>query len=331
MAKKAEKAASAKTFILNDETQVNSYGFRIPNSGIDLSRFDENPVMLAMHYDSIWNVIGRWVNLRVEGSLLLADAEFDIEDPVSEVIAGKVERGFIKACSMGVLFAHDNLTKAVDEKWDLGKCELMEASIVAIPSNANAVRLFAATGELMEEEAIKLCLNATILKQTKINQINNQMEKFKLNAVVLMALSVMGLKNPESESEINASIEALADAHKSAVAELAVEKKAREALQAQLGAQKKAQAEALVDGAVAEGKITADLKASFVEMAENSYEMASKVIGGMAGKASLAGKVNNQGADASEVKSMEEFQKLTTEKQLAFKANDPDGYAALFA
>lgn len=328
MAKKTEKPI---TFILNDETKVNSYGFRIPNAGIDLSRFEENPVMLAMHYDSIWNVIGRWVNLRIEGHLLLADAEFDVDDPNSEVIAGKVKRGFINACSMGVLFVHDNLMKAVDEKWDLEKCELMEASIVAVPSNANAVRLFAATGELMEEEAIKLCLNATILKQTKINQINNQMEKFKLSGIALLALSVMGLKNPENESEINASIEALDGAHKKAVADLAAETTAKEALQAQLDAQKKNQAETLVQGAIDEGKITADLKASFVTMAENDYEATAKAIGGMQGKASLAGRVNNSGAGASEVKTLDEFQKLTIEKQLAFKSENPEVYAAWFA
>lgn len=157
------------------------------------------------------------------------------------------------------------------------------------------------------------------------------MEKFKLNAMVLMALTAFGLKNPESEADVNTAIEALDSAHKKAVADLAVEKTARKELQTQLDAQKKTQAETLVQGAIDDGKITADLKASWLGVAESNYEMATKTIGAMPGKASLAGKVNNSGAGASEVKTMDEFQKLPVEKQLAFKSENPEGYAALFA
>lgn len=55
-----------KTFILHDET-VNTQGFRMLTSGADLSVFENNPVMLLNHDD--WNMpIGRWENIRVEGT-----------------------------------------------------------------------------------------------------------------------------------------------------------------------------------------------------------------------------------------------------------------------
>ena len=48
-------------------------------SGADLSVFENNPVMLLNHDD--WELpIGRWENIRIEGTLILADAVFDEDD-----------------------------------------------------------------------------------------------------------------------------------------------------------------------------------------------------------------------------------------------------------
>ena len=149
------------TWILNDETKANVYGFRVRNAGIDLERFRANPVMLAMHRD--WDldaIIGRWTNIRIEGNLLLADDEFDMEDEKAKALAGKAERGFLKAVSMGFLWAEEYMEKALDGVFDLVQSELIEASLVTIPGNANAVRLYAAPGQLMEDKEIKLSLSS---------------------------------------------------------------------------------------------------------------------------------------------------------------------------
>lgn len=88
-----------KTFILHDET-VNTQGFRMLTSGADLSVFKNNPVMLLNHDD--WDLpIGRWENIRVEGTQILADAVFDEDDERAVAVMGKVERGFLKAASIG--------------------------------------------------------------------------------------------------------------------------------------------------------------------------------------------------------------------------------------
>ena len=88
-----------KTFILHDET-VNTQGFRMLTSGADLSVFKNNPVMLLNHDD--WDPpIGRWENIRVEGTQILADAVFDEDDERAVAVMGKVERGFLKAASIG--------------------------------------------------------------------------------------------------------------------------------------------------------------------------------------------------------------------------------------
>ena len=88
------------TFLLSDES-TNSYGFKVITAGIDTTQFKRNPVMLFMH-DRSTQVIGRWENVRTENDKLYADAVFDEADPEAKKIAGKVERGFIKAASIGI-------------------------------------------------------------------------------------------------------------------------------------------------------------------------------------------------------------------------------------
>lgn len=306
-----------KTFVLNDETQVNSYGFRIPNKGIDLARFEANPVVLDQHINSTSTVIGKWVNIRTKGSQLLADLEFDIEDESALKIKGKVDRGYINGVSMGVSFNRDNMKLAPDGKYDLVKSEIFEASIVAIPSNSKALKLYAETGELLTESEVKLSMQ-TIEKSS--NADKSKMEKLVLTVA---ALSALGLQNADNATEVSSSIEKLK-------AQLDSEKSQREALQLKMTEQVKTQANALVDTAIASGKLSATVKDKFVEMATNNYALAAEVIAAMPEKTSLAATVIG-GKNASEIKTADDFEKLSHADQLAFRDNNPEAYKKLFA
>jgi HK97 family phage prohead protease len=301
------------TFVLNDETKVNSYRFRVKNAGLDLDRFTENPVMLINHNNNVFAVIGRWENVRIEGSLLLADADFDEEDEQLKGIIGKVKRGYIKGCSIGFMPGSDAFEMGADEIWDCLKGELMEATICAIPSNSGAVRLYAEPGKLMPEGEIKLCLQAidkdvstTINKQTSTTTM-----EIKLTPGALVALK---LENTENSAEVSKAIEKLA-------AENSTLKGTNKTLTDQVEAQAKLQAKALVEPAILAGKITADQKEHFTQLAASNYA-----------KVSLSNQVNNpSGASENDPKTMDDFMKLPLEKQLSFKAANPEGYQKLFA
>ncbi len=62
-------------FTVSDET-LNSYGSVVLTSGINIARFQRNPIMLHMH-DRDKGVIGRWENITKEGDKLTAEAVFD--------------------------------------------------------------------------------------------------------------------------------------------------------------------------------------------------------------------------------------------------------------
>lgn len=324
------------TFVLTDSNTLNSYRFRVRTEGISLARFRNNPVMLDGHWNSTRSVLGRWDNIRVEGVELKADSVFDEQDPDAAKVKGKVDRGFLKGVSIGITFNRDDMQLQPDGSYLLTKCELLEASIVAIPSNANAIRLYAAdTMQLMTDEEVKLCLvredtnqglgdnpkTAVEIERKNLNQPNN-MKKIVLS---LAALTALGLANTEDDAQLAAGIENLVrerDGLKLKVKELA-----DKALEAAEG-----RAKGLVAQAKDDGRITADEVADYEKLAISNYDLAAKVLAKLPGKKSLATMVTgNGGAPVGEVKTMDDFEKLSLEKQLAFKNENPEAYAALFA
>lgn len=127
-------------FILNDENKRNSYGFKIKTEGISLERFEGNPIMLDGHNISNLSAIGKWINIKKENGLLTADTSFDLKDENAKKIAEKVEGGFIKGASMGISFSKKDFSYENGELV-LNHCEIYEASIVAVPSNANCTKM----------------------------------------------------------------------------------------------------------------------------------------------------------------------------------------------
>lgn len=133
------------TIVLCDSNSVNSYGFRTMVGGIRLERFKANPVMLYQHDTE--RILGHWENIRVEDGKLMADPAFDTEDEEMKPIIGKIERGHLKGCSVGMRVLRMESIPGADApgtgEMVAVESELMEASIVTIPSDANALVLYA--------------------------------------------------------------------------------------------------------------------------------------------------------------------------------------------
>ncbi len=307
-----------KIFVLNDERQTNSYGFRILTSGISLARFEKNPIMLDSHINSNSNVIGKWEDTKKDKHLLTASPVFDTDDEKAKTIAGKVERDFIKSCSMGIMFSEKDLVYQ-DGELVLKECELYETSIVAVPSNANAIRLYVKeTGELMSDEQVQsLCLS---LQDNQANNHKNKNMKVKLSLAAAKALNLGDTTEIESDA-LNAKIEALELARKTAADELSKikakdEQKALEAI------------ELKVSDAIKAGKITADQKDEFVNLGVANPTLLDTTLSAIPAKKNFGKSVDN--GEPQEVKTREDFQKLSLEEQLAFKAEHPSEYVKLF-
>lgn len=143
------------TFIVSDES-VNVYDTIVKTKGIDTQEFLRNPVMYFNH-NRDKGVIGRWENLRIDGTTLLADAVFDTKNELGATVARQVEEGFLRSASVGLEAIE---TEFIDGVQVITRCKLREISVVDIPANTNAVKLSMPKNKI-------ITLNAPIYKDLR--------------------------------------------------------------------------------------------------------------------------------------------------------------------
>lgn len=276
-------------FVINDETKKNSHGFYLVNAGGRFERFNDNPVMLNCH--DLKEVLGKWLNLRTNGNLLIADPEFDEGDPDAMKIKGKVDRGYLRGASPGIIILsaewREN-TVTHEQEIYVTDWELFESSVVSVPSNAGALTLkvYDANHQIVEdgnvrchvENIIKLGLSA---KETKT--IITMNEEIKLSAEALVALGITGKVTPEVIS--TAALNLKVRAEKAEKELLLMQEKAEE--------ERKKRAEELVRMSIQEGRITADKKEAFIRLALADYETAKTTLEAIPAKQSLSAQIQS--------------------------------------
>jgi len=232
-----------KIFVLSDGASTNSKGYRIAIAGLKMERFALNPVMLKEHNPDI--VIGRWEDWKKENNQLTALPVFDMEDPVGKEIARKIDKNFLRCASVGIIPIK---LEYIDDEFVMSESELVEASIVSIPSDAGAIRLY---NEKLEE---------LTFDQVKINfNFNNNYQKTIQMSEVVFKLSQKTVEILKLDADYTPKDVELAVAEKD---------KEIEKLKADLKAnQKQAQTDYL-NAAVKAGKISETERLSFEKMAE---------------------------------------------------------------
>ena len=134
--------------------------------GWDLANYKRNPIVFADHDYAMEKVIGRGLDVKVEGDALVATTEFDTEG-LGNVAFRLVQAGLVRAWSVGWqgLAAHsfgdlkrcaacDN-AMAAGRQWGTHYTaqELLEYSLVTIPANPDAVMGLQAAGLVAKVEA----------------------------------------------------------------------------------------------------------------------------------------------------------------------------------
>lgn len=252
---------SKKTFIVSDET-VNEYGFRVLTSGIRTERFEANPVMFYNH-EREDGVIGKWLNITKEGTQLKAEPELDKEDDgLGAKISGKLERGFIRAASIGfsiISLSEDPALMLPGQTLPtVTECELVEISIVDLPGNKNALALYDRDGKAIE---LKGGADLQLFFQS-----NNNTSMLKLTAKTITALK---LSDNATAEQIEAAVELALSESSQLKSELKTLKDAQ-------AAEKTARVKQLCADALAAKKITADEVKDFEELGNTNLAMLEK-------------------------------------------------------
>ena len=242
---------------------LNCYGGRVLTSGIDLTQFQKNPLLLWMHrrsFDRDAMPIGRIDNLRTDGDRLIGTPVFDQNDEFAKKIESKWENGFLRMASAGIEIietsdAPEHLLQGQTRR-TITRCRLEEVSIVDMGGNDEALQLYDRSGKVLKlaagEDNDALPLLVPEKKDdpsgTAPDGKDNNQTKTSTQSMNKEFLQLLGLSETATEQEAVGALRLLKE-------------KADKVETLQL-----ASITAVVDGAIAEKRITADKKEHFVNI-----------------------------------------------------------------
>lgn len=318
---------------ISDES-VNCYGTRVLTSGIDLSQYQRNPVLLYMHERG--RVVGVVSHLEVKGGELLGELEFDKASPLSEQLERQYEFGSLRMVSANFRILETSGDEALVMEGQtcqtVTRCELFEVSAVDIGGNDNALVLSDPDGNeisLVGGEDGKPLL--PLLNNVSNNPLNkNEME---LKKIALM----MGLAETATEAELTAKAKEL----KLLAAKAAeLQQKVDSLVEQQLEAQKRAEEMTLasvneaVDGAIREKRLDASMREHFVQLGKkvgiDSLKLTLAAMRPQGKVSTVLGRGKDGRLARVEAGSYKKLSEVPADELLELRDNSPEAYVALY-
>lgn len=287
--------------IINDEAVFNDRGWRLLNSGLDHRRYDKNPLLLHQHDTD--QIVGHCTGLRIEGTRLIGAFEFD-SDPNSQAVKEKATNGSLRGVSPGLYIRDMEFASDGDTVTDW---ELLEVSLVTLPSNPSAVKLYSQQGTALSDEEAK-----QHIVQLKSNYT---MPTPTPNPLTPQTLALLGLGDSATLSDIH-----------QAITQLTAE---RDKLQKELTDLHHEAGETLIQSAIDAGKIDASRRESFAQLYATDPELCSNILDAIPAPQSLASRLTSK---AQPGRYDDDWDTLDRKGLLAqLRADDPELFAQKFS
>lgn len=236
--------------VVISNSTLNTRFFRVLTSGIDITQYQRNPIMLFMH-NRPWRgdtdtqlPLGVVENVRIEGDNLMGTLKFDEADDFSKSIKAKWDAGTLRMVSPGlepIERSEDPAYLLPGQKYStVTKSKLIEVSVVDMGGNDDALALY------NDGKLITLSMGGD---NDFLQPINTNLNEMKTIALFL------GLPEGASEADILAKVtEIKLVADKVEALELAAEQQRELAITTE------------VETAITLKKVTADQKAHFIAL-----------------------------------------------------------------
>lgn len=278
-------------------------------------------------------LLGKWINLQVDGEKITAEPQFNKKKPLAAEKMQEVEDGFLNGASLGlnpIRFANGSEFGMADDILVLAESELIEASIVSIPSNQNSIQLYGNDGQPLADEE----LNKIRLSYGGVKHKSNQNRNMDFKSLIVAAL---GLKADATDNEVAAAMQTAFNNAKTLAAENAALKLAAETAEAN-------QLETIVQGAVDAGKIPAEAKANYITLGKGNIPTVKSILDAikpavttpvnLAAKLAADAAANVQTVANATDKStweLKDWMEKDSPGLIALKASDFAAYSKLFA
>ncbi|HAQ21116.1 MAG TPA: hypothetical protein DCR40_18065 [Prolixibacteraceae bacterium] len=292
--------------LISDET-VNSYGFYLLNSGGDMTQYKKNNILLWMHnrpwrgtkdevlaLGTVDNVSFNEKEQRWEG-----DLNFDMKDEFAAKIAQKWDDGIYKMVSAGIrVIEQSSDAKYIKpgQRYETAtKWALKEVSVVDIGSNPNSLALY-------DEE-------------DNVVNLSENPQEIPIKKLILKSDDTMEIVKLADGSELTvAQVQELADKAKTAEQTITQLTTERNQLQTENDGfkladanAKKAEATALVDAAVLDGRIDATGKESYLQFFESNHEAAKTALTAIPKRKPVRDQLKDEGSETE----LEQLTKLS--------------------
>lgn len=285
---------------------LNRHGSRVLVAGAQLDNFKKNPVLLYMHNRG--EVIGYIENVSIESGAVTGDLVFDLVGELSQEVSEKWEKESLRAVSAGlriIEWSDDPKVLLQGQTYPtITKWELREVSVVDIPADPDAIKLYDS-----EDNVIELSDNGNN-PLPKLNPKNiNFMDQKEL------ALS-LGLAEDATMEQIQAKIAELKAAEESA--QKLKEEKDKVTLSAITSA---------VEAAINEKRLAADKKDHFIQLGVKiGIDDLNQTLAAM----QPAVKVSNFVAPGSQHTEYEKLSDVPADKLVELREKEPETYKKLY-
>lgn len=296
--------------ITNDS--LNSYGTRVLTSGMEISQYERNPVLLYQHNRG--QVIGYVKDIKVENNEATGELMFDCASELSQRCKKQFEFGSLRMVSVGIDVletseAKEHLVQG-QTRATITKSKLFEVSLVDIGANDDAIVLHK-DGELI---TLSKDEKSSYLPLISNNQILTKMEQKTL-------CLLLGLPETADEAAIKAAIEGLKAAQ--------VQMSKLENEKATLELERLTSA---VDKAISEKRIDATKKDQFVELGKKvGYQELQNVFAAMTPQTKLSAVIGHHGgAPTGGEKTYKKLSEVPSSEILKLRAENPEEYKKLY-
>ncbi len=296
--------------ISNDN--LNSYGFRVLTSGMDVVQYNRNPVLLYMHERG--NVVGYVKDPKVENNEVTGELMFDCASELSSRCKKQFEFGSLRMVSVGLEILETSDAPDVlvpgQTRPTITKSKLFEVSIVDVGGNDDALVL-QRNGKMITLGRDGEC------DLPLLNNNNKQKTEEMENKTIALQL---GLPETATDAEISAKLTEL-NALKEQNVSLMKEKESLTLVNITN----------LVTQAIAEKRVAEKDKDQFVELGKKiGAEELEKTLKAMHPAVKLSSVLGHQGGAPAGEQEYTKLSEVPADQVAALRSESPDEYKRLY-
>lgn len=295
--------------ISNDS--LNSYGFRVLTSGLDVAQYNRNPVLLYMHERG--NVVGYVKDLKVENNEVTGELMFDCASELSQRCKKQFEFGSLRMVSAGldILETSEDASVLVQGQTrpTITKSKLFEVSVADVGANDDAL--------VLHKDGKRITLGRDGDCPLPLLNINKQKTEEMDNKTIALNL---GLPETATEVEISAKI-----------AELNAVKEQNASLLQEKEKLTLARINSLVEQAIADKRIELNNKDQFVELGKKiGAEELEKTLKAMHPAVKLSFVLGHQGGAPTGEQRFTKLSEVPADQMATLRLENPEEYKRLY-